>query len=104
VQPDAIAAYESSRDFSKKAVRSACYAPHANLYFSMNGDVRPCCWSNFPIGNVKNLTIDEIWGNARNIQLRRALEAYDFQHGCGFCDRQTAQGWTEKAVMKNFDQ
>ena len=51
--PDVIAEYDSSRKIADKPVRSICYAAHANLFFAMDGNVRPCCWSKQPYGNVQ---------------------------------------------------
>ncbi len=103
--PEEIIAYDRSRDFSAKAVRSVCYAPHANLFFDTHGNVRACCWNwDHPLGNAQTQTIDEIWGGAQAELLRRALEKYSFECGCKFCDTQTLDGWTAGAAMRNFDE
>ncbi|WP_192936316.1 radical SAM protein [Sinorhizobium meliloti] len=102
--PDQQAAYDLSRSFSTKAVPAVCYAAHTNMFFDMQGWVKACCWNwQHPLGHVKTHTIDEMWAGAQAQILRRALEGYDFGRGCGFCDRQTADGWTTRAVMRNFD-
>jgi MoaA/NifB/PqqE/SkfB family radical SAM enzyme len=105
MKPEDIARYHGSRRLADKAVRSMCYAPHTNIFFGMNGQARACCWNwAQPIGNVQTDTMDEIWAGAKAALLRRKLEADDFSAGCFFCDRQTADGWTERAVMRTFDQ
>jgi MoaA/NifB/PqqE/SkfB family radical SAM enzyme len=105
MSPDQIIEYDRSRDFSRKRVRSLCYAPHTNLFFDMQGRVKACCWNwDHPLGDVRTQTLDEIWNGARAEMLRRALEEYNFQCGCGFCDTQTQDGWTARAAMRNFDQ
>lgn len=82
-----------------------CYAPHTNIFFDMKGNAKACCWNwAHPLGNVKTDTMDEIWAGAKAALLRRRLEADDFSAGCQFCDKQTADGWTERAVMRAFDQ
>jgi MoaA/NifB/PqqE/SkfB family radical SAM enzyme len=102
--PDTIAAYDSSRDFSRKAVRSVCYAPHTNMFFDMEGRAKACCWNwQFPLGNVRTHTLDEMWAGARTQMLRRSLEDYSFTNGCSFCEKQTEDGWTERAAMRWFD-
>ena len=102
--PDVIAEYDRSRNLTDKPVRSVCYAPHVNLFFDMFGNVRACCWNKeFPVGDARVQTLDEIWSGTEAKILRRAVEAYDFSKGCKFCDMQTADGWTERAVMKAFD-
>ncbi len=103
--PDDIIEYDRSRDFSAKAVRSICYAPHTNLFFDLQGRAKACCWNwAHPLGDVQTQTLDEIWRGAQAAILRRALEAYSFQEGCNFCDSQTRDGWTAGAAMRGFDE
>ncbi|MBV9331622.1 MAG: radical SAM protein [Alphaproteobacteria bacterium] len=100
----ALARFHDSRDFSRKAVRALCYAPHANLFFDVEGRVRVCCWNwKHALGNVATSTLDEMWAGARVKLLRRALEGDSFQLGCDFCEQQTREGWTERAAMRSFD-
>ncbi len=102
--PETIAAYDKSRNFAGKAVRSMCYAPHTNLFFDMSGRVKACCWNwQFPLGDVRTETLDEMWTGAKARILRRSLEDYDFKRGCTFCEKQTEDGWTERAAMRWFD-
>jgi hypothetical protein len=102
--PAAIEEYNGSRNFSRKAVKALCYAPHTSLYFHMQGRVMACCrnWQS-PIGNAQTQTLDEMWSGAQAQLLRRTLENNDFSRGCSFCDRQTADDWTARAVMRAFD-
>ena len=98
------AEYDAQRDFSNKALGSLCYAPHTNLFFDMEGRVRACCWNwQHPLGNVRTHTLDEMWAGAQAQLLRRAVEDYSFGSGCEFCAKQTADGWTTRAAMRNFD-
>jgi MoaA/NifB/PqqE/SkfB family radical SAM enzyme len=102
---DDRAVYDGSRNLSDKAVSAICYAGHTNLHFDMEGRVRACCWNwEHPIGNVQTDTLDEMWAGARAQILRRALENYDLGVGCTFCRKQTEDGWTTLAAMRNFDQ
>jgi molybdenum cofactor biosynthesis enzyme MoaA len=102
--PAAIADYDASRDFSHKAVRSVCYAPHTSLYFHMNGRVMACCAnSQTPIGNAQTQTLDEMWSGAQAKLLRRTLERYDFSRGCTLCQQLIADGWATRSLMAAFD-
>jgi MoaA/NifB/PqqE/SkfB family radical SAM enzyme len=102
---DALAEYDQTRDFSTKAVRALCYAPYANLYFDQAGRVRVCCYNvAYPIGNILESGIDEIWRGAKVKFLRDALADYKFGPGCNFCDDQTAGGWFGNAAIRRFDQ
>jgi len=101
---ETLAAYNQSRSIADKAVPSLCYAPHTNLFFAQNGDVRACCWNwGHPLGNALRESIDEIWQGARVKMLREALEGMAFGPGCEFCDTQTADGWIANPPMLHFD-
>ena len=100
----ALTRFHAARDFSAKAVRSLCYAPHTNVFFDMEGRVRVCCWNwRNVLGNVQTDSFDDMWAGAQAQILRRTLEADEFGPGCDFCHKQTEDGWTTKAVMQNFD-
>jgi MoaA/NifB/PqqE/SkfB family radical SAM enzyme len=101
---EARAEYLASRDYSKKAVRSLCYAPYTTLYFDTRGSVRVCCHNHqFPLGNVLEHSIEDMWRGARIKVLRDALAAGDFAPGCQFCELQTADGCFSTASMRRFD-
>jgi MoaA/NifB/PqqE/SkfB family radical SAM enzyme len=100
----ALAAYDQSRNFSNKAVRALCYAPHTTLYFDNRGSVRVCChnWEH-PAGNILESTIDEIWQSVKVRILRDALKNNQFGPGCQFCEFQTAETFVN-ASMRRFDE
>jgi MoaA/NifB/PqqE/SkfB family radical SAM enzyme len=102
---EALAEYDRSRNFSRKAVRALCYAPYANLYFDQSGRVRVCChnWA-FPLGNVQTSTIDEMWKGVKAKLLRDSLATYEFGPGCEFCERQTRGGWFANPALRRFDE
>jgi radical SAM protein with 4Fe4S-binding SPASM domain len=105
MDPAIIAAYNASRDFSQKAVRSICYAPHSSLYFSMEGEVRVCChnWSH-PVGNISRQTIGQIWNGEAMETIRRALESGSFAAGCQYCEWQMATGSFVNLSMPKWDE
>ena len=99
-----LAAYDATRDFSQKAVRSLCYAPFTNLFFDRVGDVRVCCWNwSMPVGNVLKDSMDEIWHGPRITALRHTLAEQKFAKGCDFCEFQTAEGIFAGVKMRQFD-
>jgi MoaA/NifB/PqqE/SkfB family radical SAM enzyme len=101
---DAFAAFDATRDFSKKAVEALCYAPFTNLWFDRRGDAMVCCWSwRFPVGNVLKDTMDEIWHGPRIQELRAKLSNYEFVKACDFCRFQTEEGVYDGAKMRQFD-
>jgi len=100
----ALERLHARRDFSQKAVRSLCYAPHTNLFFDVEGRVRVCCWNwKQTLGNAKTDSLDAMWAGAKAQMLRRSLEADNLSLGCEFCDQQTKDGWTARASLLNFD-
>jgi radical SAM protein with 4Fe4S-binding SPASM domain len=96
--------YLASRDYSKKSVRALCYAPYNSLYFDTQGSVRVCCHNHqFPVGNILQNSVDEIWRGERISVLREALADGEFGPGCQFCEFQTAEGCFKDAAMHRFD-
>src|SRR5262249_46658937 len=57
----------------------------------------------FPVGNVLESSIDEIWRGARIQILRDSLTAGAFGPGCQFCQFQTAEGCFSDAALRRFD-
>jgi MoaA/NifB/PqqE/SkfB family radical SAM enzyme len=97
-------AHMAARNYSQKAVRSLCYAPYTSLYFDTQGRVRVCCHNHeFPVGHVRENSIDEMWRGPRIKALRDALAAGEFAPGCQFCEFQTAEGCFDDAAMHRFD-
>src|SRR5262245_26226699 len=65
---------------------SACYAPTVQLYFQPNGEVRACCRNmNYPLGNVAQERLVDIWAGPRRQELVERLAVDDFSHGCEGC-------------------
>ncbi|HMQ28722.1 MAG TPA: SDR family NAD(P)-dependent oxidoreductase, partial [Acidimicrobiales bacterium] len=74
-------------------VATACYAPHTNLFLGTTGDVYPCCDSiGYPLGNVAEQRLPDIWAGARLRALREALARDDYSLGCGYCERRLSGG------------
>src|SRR5579862_5024489 len=78
---------ESLRDFSGKAVRSACYAPFVSLYLTPTGEVQACCRNmTYILGDLRNQRLTEIWNGGKIAVLRKALTDYRFNLGCTYCE------------------
>lgn len=87
MDPAIIEAYDRARPLATKPFRSACYAPFTSLLFDTTGVVRACCVNHgYVLGDVRQHRLKEIWTGERIEHLRRALRAYDFSHGCGYCE------------------
>jgi MoaA/NifB/PqqE/SkfB family radical SAM enzyme len=54
--------------------------------FDPAGNVQACCVNAmYPLGNVKDASIRDIWEGERARKLRRAIEREDLGYGCGVC-------------------
>jgi MoaA/NifB/PqqE/SkfB family radical SAM enzyme len=63
-----------------------CNAPFVSLNFDPFGNVQACCANAlYPLGNVGDSTLEEIWGGDRASSLRDALTAQDLSFGCTVC-------------------
>ncbi len=94
---------DEGRDLTDKAFRSACYAPFGTFELDPLGFVLPCCMNNaYPLGNVTEERLTDIWRGRRAAMLREALEAYDFSYGCGTC-RWEAEHDKEAPQFKQYD-
>lgn len=94
---------DEGRDLRDKAFRSACYAPFGTFELDPLGFVLPCCMNNaYPLGNVTEERLTDIWRGRRAAMLREALEQYDFAYGCGTC-RWEAEHDKEAPQFKQYD-
>ena len=99
------AQYDTTRDFSAKKFRSACYAPFTALFFDTSGRVRVCCHNaRYCVGDISKETIDAIWRGEKIRILRNALVKYSFDCGCEFCEWRLSSGRFSSLSMKAFDQ
>ena len=74
------------RDPARDRPYSACYAPSVLLYFQPNGDVRACCRNmGYPLGNIGEQRLAEIWEGPRRHELMARLAQDDYSHGCQGC-------------------
>lgn len=85
------------------ASTSGCAAPAAAVYLDVRGNVRPCCKSEFVLGNVSQMSFREIWRGAEARRLRAAVDAGDLSLGCGYCRWPVEQGTPELAHARYFD-
>ena len=95
--------FDAGRPLAEKAVYSACYAPTVSMYFDQLGDVRACCQNTGGLlGNIRTMSIREIWDGEGAGRLRAALAERDFGVGCGFCAWQVEEGG-DSPFARGFD-
>ena len=88
----------------RPAPSTACHAPQVQLYFFPDGDVRPCCMNTeFPLGNVGEQRLLEIWHGARRRRLVERLAADDFSLGCEPCEWEIAVEGRASSLPAHFD-
>ena len=81
-----------------------CNAPSASLYLDQRGDVRACCQNaGFPLGNVTERSLREIWDGERAHRLREAVSLGDLSLGCNFCSWQVEDGDESAVFARTFD-
>jgi MoaA/NifB/PqqE/SkfB family radical SAM enzyme len=97
--------YDSTRDFSEKAFRAACYAPFSSLFFDTYGLVRVCCHNVWhKVGDISTQSIAEIWHGKQIAELREAMKQYDFGLGCQFCEWRMALGSFSSMTIRTWEE
>ena len=56
-----------------------CSVCHSSVCITENGNVYPCAgWQDYVLGNVKKISLKEIWDNSEKVQYLRGLRKKDF--------------------------
>ena len=98
VVPVSIKRRLARRPAAPPSLDTPCFAPFSNLYLFTNGDVRACCVNDlYPLGNITEARLPEIWGGARQAVLRQKIVNRDFSAGCDFCSWEIEGGMTPYA-------
>lgn len=72
-------------------VEPACRAPFIALDFDARGNVQACCANAlYPLGNVTERRLPEIWTGERIHHLRAAVLRHDYSLGCTVCRHRRA--------------
>lgn len=83
---------------------SACYAPSVLLYFQPDGDVRACCRNqSYPLGNVGDQRLLDIWNGPRRRELVARLAADDYSHGCQGCQWEVETEGRDGSYPQSFE-
>jgi radical SAM protein with 4Fe4S-binding SPASM domain len=65
--------------------RDVCFQPWKTFYVKSNGEVKPCCFSQMVMGDLRRETPEEIWNGPRYRKLREALRRGIAPEGCSYC-------------------
>ncbi len=82
---------------------SVCLAPSSMVYLAPDGNVRACCRSFAPIGNVVESSFEEIWNGHVRHHMVDALAAGTFPRGCEPCGVEREVEGPERAYPARFD-
>lgn len=100
-----IESYDAARHLANKSFRAACYAPWVSLLLDPLGDARVCCKNyTYVLGNVARDRLAAIWSGQKVKTIRKALEKYNFNLGCDYCQWQIAEGDHKGAATREFDE
>lgn len=87
------------------AKRLYCHYPHSSLFVTMDGKVRPCCFS-LPIGDLSQ-DIREIWNSPQAKNMRKSLLEGDMEKAgcseCGFIGRRDIETYPRDENLGQSD-
>jgi len=66
-------------------MKPQCIIPWIYLEIFPEGTVTPCCSNEFPLGNIKTTSLEEIWNGEKMNQFRLSLFAKNLPSSCQCC-------------------
>lgn len=64
-----------------------CFEPWESFRIAENGDVFPCCYSNYVMGNILQQSVEEIWNGAEYRYYRRNVNSNEPPLECRLCTK-----------------
>ena len=84
-----------------------CVKPFNNVYLASDGEVWPCGWMHYVIGNLYEQNLDEIWHSEAAEQARKSILDGSFafcrKTSCPFCERDELPDLTEEEIRERFE-
>ena len=81
-----------------------CVKPFNNVYLASDGEVWPCGWMHYVIGNLYEQNLDEIWHSEAAEQARKSILDGSFafcrKTSCPFCERDELPDLTEEEIRE----
>ncbi|NTV23545.1 MAG: radical SAM protein [Nanoarchaeota archaeon] len=68
----------------KFITKRRCLYIHSSVFVAENGDVHPCQYYKYPVGNIKSQPLKEIWNSPKMRKFRREISA-KLLPGCSRC-------------------
>jgi radical SAM protein with 4Fe4S-binding SPASM domain len=84
----------------KKAKSAGCMAGIALISINPSGDVTPCGYINYPIGNIKKKSLIEIWNTSKI--LKKLRERDNLKGRCGKCHNKLICGGCRAAAYAKY--
>ena len=82
---DEIKLYYSNFDFTPKSYKPRCMSPWMVAYVMPSGEVRPCYLFNYPIGNINDAPLTQIWNSAQYRRFRQITKREGIYPVCSRC-------------------
>ena len=81
-----------------------CTLPWTHLHAYPNGKAYPCCLAEhkFPIGDLKQNTLKELWNNDKQKKIRKNMLEEKPSKECAKCYEQEKHGWTSMRQSSNI--
>lgn len=81
-----------------------CDKPFTSVYLAPNGEVWPCGWMHYTIGNLYEQNLDEIWHSEEAWKARESILNGSFafcrETSCPYCERGEVPDLTEEEIQK----
>ncbi len=79
-----IEEYNQNRYYGSQ--KYVCLAPFNSLFLSIDGNVYACNLNRkFVLGNIKEMSLSEIWNGQKTKKLQEYISVSDLNHGCEKC-------------------
>ena len=90
--------------FLLKDSKTFCTIPWTHLHAYPDGKAYPCCLAEhkFPIGSMKDNTIEELWNSPKQKQIRKNMLEEKKSAECRKCYEQESHGWTSMRQSSNI--
>jgi MoaA/NifB/PqqE/SkfB family radical SAM enzyme len=86
--PVSVPSHQSARVETKTDALSEtvkipfCFRPWKQLAMNVRGDIFPECLCRYPVGNIFQNTLEEVWNNEKMQMHRKKLAEFDYKYWC----------------------
>lgn len=99
-----LEAFLAQRKLPEGAPHALCYAPFVSLNLSPSGNIAVCCATRtYPLGNIRNTSLEEAWNSKRLKGIRTLLAKDVFPPNCTSCKWSIEAGNYHSAILHYFE-